>query len=356
MTETTRGATGRVGPSARRLVVFGVTGQLGRELVDQLSESNWRIAELVGVASENSVGETFEFRGEEFDVVGEWPVLKGCDLVFLCTRGVDALEVVRECLRARVPCLDLTGALSAQTEVPLPAMIGRADSEGDAIDSAPLIALPTATTLAWASVLGAIGEAPRITRVVGTVLSSAAAQGRRGLVALSEESIALFNQSESLTPGPAGQGVAFDVVPGGGIDAERVRLELGRIFGETLRVDVAGVQVPAFVGEGSSLVIEFGGALERATLESRLAAHDAITLFGEGLGSHGLAVVEESATEAIGPTLRDAAGTGDVWVGRIEADTSVSVGHGWRLWLAIDPIRLAVDHAIGVAERRLGNA
>ena len=48
------------GGEPRRLVIFGVTGQVGQELVDRLDESEWPIAELVGVASPDSAesGET----------------------------------------------------------------------------------------------------------------------------------------------------------------------------------------------------------------------------------------------------------------------------------------------------------
>jgi len=360
MSETIDSATGGARPAEPRLVIFGVTGQLGQELIERLDQSDWSIAELVGVASKQSVGQTFDFRGEELDVLGEWPVLKGRDLVFLCTRGVDALEVVRECLRAQVPCLDLTGALSSQAEVPLATATataiasGEPGADGDAMAAAPLIALPSATTLAWAAVLEAIGEVAGITRVVGTVMSSASCLGRRGLVSLSEESIALFNQSESAESGPAGQNVAFDVLPGGGIDADRIRCELGRLFGEALRVDVAGVLVPTFVGEGTSLAIELERPLERGVLEASLEAGIGVRVVADGFGSRGLTAVEDGAAEPIGPTLRDAGGTDEVWVGRIEADASVSAGQGWRIWLASDPVHLAANHALRVAGRRLG--
>ena len=52
-----------------RIVVYGVTGQLGRELVESLDATRWRVDELVGVASPESFGRDFEFRGEEQDVL-----------------------------------------------------------------------------------------------------------------------------------------------------------------------------------------------------------------------------------------------------------------------------------------------
>ncbi|MAG32678.1 MAG: hypothetical protein CL908_17490 [Deltaproteobacteria bacterium] len=341
---------------ARRLVVFGVTGHLGQELVERLADADWPIADLVGVASAESAGSTFDFRGEPLDVAAEWPVLKGCDLVFICTRGAEALEIVREALRAGVPCIDCTGALVGRTEVPMVVALGAPGEEEEGLAEAPLLALPSSTTLAWAPVLSALVDSVGVSRVVATLLSSASAQGRRGLVSLSEESIALFNQSQPPVPGPAGQAVAFDVIPGGGVDADRVRAELARLFDGAFGLAVATVQVPTFVGEGASLCLELAAPLERAALEARLEAQAGVQVVSEGLGSRGLVAVEEDGVEPFGPTLRDAAGSEAVLVGRIEADPSQPVGQGWRIWLASDPLQLAAEHALRLAARRLGLA
>ena len=337
----------------RRLVVFGVTGQLGQELVERLDESGWPIAELVGVASSESVGTTFSFRGEELDVQGEWPVLKGRDLVFLCTRGAQALEIVRECLRAEVACLDLTGALSGQAEVPMAFGVGEAPS-AEQIAAAPLLVTPSGTALAWAAVLGALQGAGPVRRVVGTVLSSASALGRKGLVALSEESIALFNQSAVPDPGPAGQTVAFDVVPAGGVEVDRVRQELARAFGAGLAVDLAAVQIPAFVGEGSMLSIEFEAPVAQGDLEAQLEASEELTRVLEGFGSRGLEAVDDTGPVPSGPTLRDAAGADGILVGPLEPDSSLTEGQGWRLWIVSDPLRVVAEQAVRLAGRRLG--
>ena len=351
---------------ARRIVVFGATGHLGQQLIDKLDESGWPIAELLGVASAKSAGVEFEFRGESLDVVSEWPVLKGRDLVFICTPASEALEIVREALRAEVPCIDCSGVLADQPGVPMPASLplskssedaaeGSAEAislEDEAVAKAPLLSVPSGTTLAWAPILEALG----VTRVVGTVLCSASSLGRHGVVALSQESIALFNQSEAPGTGPAGQVVAFDVIPGGGIDCKRVQRESRRLFGENLRIDVASVQVPTFVGEGASLALELSDPLELEAVESRLAAMDGVLVAREGFGSRGLAAVEEDSNKPVGPTLRDAIGSDEVLVGRIEPDASLPEGQGWRFWIAFDPLRLVADQALRLAGRRLGLA
>lgn len=348
--------SGRSSGSPRRLIIYGVTGHLGQEILERLDESDWPIGELVGIASANSAGTDFEFRGAELDVVGEAPPLKGWDLVMICTRGIESLEIVRECLKAEVPCIDLTGSLSTQLEVPMP-LVGRvAGDAGDALAAAPLIGLPSSTTLSWVAVLEALAGLSGLTRVTGTVLCSASSNGHHGLVALSKESIALFNQSDPPGPGPAGQAVAFDVVPGGGINCERVRREVMRALGGDIAVDVTSLQVPTFVGEGTSLAIQFAEPVSRDDVEARLIEAAGISVVQDGAGSRGLAAVGKGEPEPIGPTLRDVTGVDEVLVGRIESDTSLSEGLGFRVWLASDPLRLAASHALRVAGRRLGLA
>lgn len=329
-----------------RVVVYGVTGQLGRELVEQLEASDWPIDELVGVASPASFGREFEFRGEEQDVLAEAPPLPGRDVVFICTPRGAALEIVRDALRAEVVCIDCSGALSTQAAVPLfrgeaaaSAAAARAPSAGaggdDELEKAPVVAVPSSTALAWRPILEALDEAAGLARVGATVLSSAGAWGRGGVAALSDESISLFNQSPPPPLGPAGRPIAFDVVPGGAVELERVRAELARFFGDALRLALSVVQVPTFVGEGALLSLELARPLTGEAIERALAVREEL-------------VLGESAS------LRDALGEARIRLGAIEADASGEAGRSWRLWLASDPLRLVADAAIRAAERRLG--
>jgi aspartate-semialdehyde dehydrogenase len=306
-----------------------VTGQLGRELVEELDASGWPIAELVGVATPTSLGQEFDFRGEALDVVVEAPALKGRDLVFICTPKGPALEIVRQALLAEVPCIDCSGALAGQAAVPLahPAATG--------LESAPLLSIGASTTLAWRPVLEVLAEAAGIARLSATILSSAAAWGREGVASLSEESIALFNQSEGPSIGPAGRAVAFDVVPGGAIDLDRVRAELVRERGDGLRLALAALQVPTFVGEGAMLSVELGRPVAAGKLEAALDARRELVL-------------------AENPSLRDALGGPTIQRGPVEPDPSGADELAYRLWLASDPLRLVAHAALAAAGRRLG--
>lgn len=347
--------------TGKRIVIFGATGHLGQQLIDKLDETDWPIAELVGVASAASAGAEFSFRGEDLDVVGESPTLHGRDLVFICTPAAQALDIVREALRAEVPCIDCSGALANQPDVPMPGPIAVGSavegsnsnaSQDDRIAPAPLLSVASGTTLAWARIL----EALPVSRVVGTVLASSAAHGRGGVLALSQESIALFNQSESPEPGPAKQPVAFDVIPGGGIDCERAERECRRLFGDDLRIDITSLQVPTFVGEGASIALELQEPMSVEAIEERLAAIEGLVLERDSLDFRDLVSLDEERVERVRPTLRDAIGSDEVLVGRIEADGSRPADEAWRLWISFDPLRLVADQALRIAARRLGLA
>jgi aspartate-semialdehyde dehydrogenase len=332
----------------QRVIVFGAAGYLGQEVVARLDDLPWSDVEVIGVASEASSSVEYEFRGELLDAVTAAPTLRQGDLVFACTPRPVAMDIVRSALQAQATCIDCSGVMAEQAEVPMPVLAKEFAGDSSAIAQAPLLAQPGATTIAWAPLLDALSNEPGVSRVVGTILRSASAHGRRGLVALSEESIALFNQSEAPGSGPAGQGVAFDVIPDR--DGEsRTAAELARVFDSKIRLDVMSVQVPTFVGEGASIAIELSASLEEAEIVKRLEGIDGLSIVDEGLGTRGLTAVEAGLREPTGPTLRDSAGAEETLVGGLRPDASLPAGMGWRLWLSYDPLRLAANHAIRLA-------
>ena len=53
-----------------RIAVVGVTGMVGKVMLDVLTERNIPISELIPVASEKSIGKTILFKGENLEVIG----------------------------------------------------------------------------------------------------------------------------------------------------------------------------------------------------------------------------------------------------------------------------------------------
>lgn len=321
-----------------RVAVIGATGALGGELLDQLRERRFPLQELRPIATDRSLGETIEWLGHELPVLTEVEALTGLDLVFVCTPPAAALDWVRRALHAGVACFDFSGALALRAEVPL---LGDVAAFDPVALAAPLVAVPAAPALALARVLAPLGELAGLARLVATLCDSASGIGRSGVDALQAETIALFNQEEPPASGSP-RGLAFDCLPSSGAldesgasEAEtRVGRELARLLRQELPRNVTVLRVPIFAGMGVQVSLETQRALDPEAALECLAKIPDVTVW----------------PQPEGPSTRDAIGEEAVSIGRVRRDPSLV--QGLSFWLALDPARLAVSHALRVAEAR----
>ena len=316
-----------------RVAVVGATGAVGSEVLHALDASPLAVGEIVAVAGESSLGTDIEFQGEVSPVHGELPALQGLDALICCAPREAAGEVVRAALRAEVFCVEVSGAFAGRDEVPV------AWPGVPVPDGAPLVTLPPATALVWAALFEPMAAEGRLLRVDGTVLEAASAAGRRGIEALSAESLALFNQQDAPEP-DVGRPLAFDCHPAGedfaveGPGREReLRAALTRRFDPAPALTARWIRVPVFVGEASSLALEFERELDPERAAECLAKAAGVELWDGGA-----------------PNLRAAAGRDCVIAGRPEADAE----HARRLhlWVVADVLRLAAQAAVAALSAR----
>ncbi|MCH2184618.1 hypothetical protein MK280_01975 [Myxococcota bacterium] len=325
-----------------RVGVVGATGLLGRELIAALDEESPVLGELQAFAGEESLGQDVEFQGESLPVQTPVETLRGLDAVVLCTPAETALDWVRIALRSEVACIDCSGALLGSVDVPM-AMAALGTYEE--LQGAPLISSPPGPALAWGPVLSAVQHAVGLRRVLGTVLHSASAAGRRGIEVLSERTLALLNQHPDGLETPqfnaprAFECHAHAVDSGKGPCAsQEVTLVdvLRRVLGPEVQVASTSVQVPTFAGQGATLAL---------ACEKSLRPEEAVNLFQSIPGCQ---VVEE----ALGLGTRASIGGEEILISRVRADPTLEVGRGLLFWLTADPLRLAARNAIRLLEAR----
>jgi aspartate-semialdehyde dehydrogenase len=328
-----------------RLVLVGATGALGQEVLTVLEQASLPIAELIPVATEQSLGVDLDFRDDVISVAAKMPSLDRADLVILCTPAAIALDLIRKSLRAEVACIDCSGALGGSEDIPL--LVADLCPAADAMQ--PVVGSPTGAALAWALALSALQQAAGLERVVGTVLQPVSHAGRAGIDVLSTETVALLSQSEPPEPELFPDVVAFDCLPSTGpfdkaaepcdratVFESRLRAELLRLVGPDVAIAATGVQVPTFVGEGSALAVQ---------TRSPLSVDDAMAALEKAPG------VELWTSQDASPTTRDSSGCAQVLVGRVRRDPSHE--RGLLLWLASDGLRLAASNVAKLAETRL---
>jgi len=320
----------------RTVAVIGATGALGSELLQALEERGFPLSRLVPVATERSLGREVELGGQPWPVESGDADLAGVDLVFLCAPPDVSLEHARRALLARVPCIDGSGALLEQPDV----AVRVADRlGGDEPIEQPLVASPTGLALAWSAVLGPLGEAAGLERVMGTALEAASGvAGRAGVDALSGQSIALFTQQEP--PDPGGDPVAFACIPAigepdaeGRTPSERIlAATLERLLGRPVPLAVTAVRVPSFHGSGAVLAVETQRPLDPEGARVVLEKAPGVELW----------------PDPAGPSTRAAVGLDAVLVGRLRRDPTRE--RGLQLWIAFDGLRLAATNAVKLAE------
>lgn len=330
-----------------RVSIVGANGTLGSEVLLALSNSPLRVREILPIGTEASLPDDVEFRDEIYPVVvkapnaEDLPSLAGMDLVILCAPPDVSLDFARAALRAQVPCIDCSGSLATSSEVPLRVAAFPADA---AEEGQPLVATPPGAALSWALVLRPLQELAGLRRVVGTVLEAASCYGRRGIETLHSESIALFNQQEAQEPEIFGRPIAFDCFPspsdigeeGQGERDLMLTASVRQILGEGIAISATSVQVPSFLGHASSLVVE---------LEQEVDVKKAADALSRAKG------VEVWQQDEQGPSLRAAAGSRDVLVGRLRRDPSAE--NALALWMVADTPALAAANAVDLAVARL---
>lgn len=307
------------------VAVVGATGALGAEVLAVLTERSFPIGRLVPIGTERSLGDSVAFGEDDVAVVSDVDSLEGFDLVFLCAPPDASLRFAGHALRARVPAIDLSGALLEQPDVDL--RVAEWLEVDEELDK-PLIAGPAGIELALALVLRPLARAAGLRRVVATCFESVSAEGRGGVDALSEQTVALFNRQTL-----AAESIAFDcrpVSPSAAAADARLHGTLGRLLGGAPPLVVTRVRVPTFSGDGIALWLE----TERA-----LGADEAGTLLAKAAG------VEQRADFT--PTTRNSVGSDVVLASGVDEAEG-----GLRMWLAVDGLRMAALNGVLLAEAR----
>jgi aspartate-semialdehyde dehydrogenase len=326
----------------RRVGVVGAGGALGRELLAVLEQRRLPIVELVPVGSADQTGEGVSFGGQDLPLRPPDTPLAGLDVVFLCAPADRSLDHARRALHARVPCIDASGALARSEDVPL---LDAEDPLPEAARGAPLLSAAGGAALAWYRVLAPLDREAGLRHVTLTAVESVSTAGRRGLEALSSETVALLSQQEAAEPEVLPWPIAFDCHPAtddadvaGASGREAALAEvLRRLLGHDLPLDLTVLRIPTFSGEGASLRVETGRPLGPA---------DALACWAKAPG------VEVVGPDAGALRTRASAGREAVLVGRVRPGAT----GGLLFWLAADTQRLSALNAARLAEARLSDA
>ena len=319
------------------LAVVGATGMVGRTFLKVLKEKNFPIENLYLMASKRSAGTKVEYDGKEYIVeeLTEHSFDKPIDIALFSAGGSTSEKFAPIAAAHGVIVVDNSAQWRQDPKVPL--IVPECNPEDISWNSG-IIANPNCSTIQAVAVLKPLDDKYKIKRVVYSTYQAVSGAGVAGWNDLEN---GLKGEAPKKFPHQiAGNCLPhIDVFMDNGYTKEEMKMiwETRKILHHPeLKVTATTVRVPVFNSHSESVNVEFENPVDVDEVKSILAS------------APGIVVVDDPANNKY-PLALDAAGTDDIYVGRIRRDESVE--NGINFWVVADNIiKGAATIAVQIAQ------
>ena len=301
------------------VTIVGATGLVGTTLLALLEERSFPVEKLFLVASQQSAGKEFTFRGQSqrvYDLASfDFSQSK---ITFFCIRNELAAQYVPKAAAAGNIVFDKSDYYRNDPTVPLVVPEVNIDAL-QKYSNKNIIASPNCNTIPIAVGLKPIYDAVGIARVNVATYQSVSGTGKDAMAELTEQTKQLLS-SQPIHPRVYSQQIAFNVLPhideftDNGYTKEEMKIvwEMRKIFDdETLAINPTAVRVPVFCGHAASVHLE---------TKDKLSAEAALALLSTAPGVELMTGKYPYPTPAL-----DAAGKDPVYC-RVREDISCKNG------------------------------
>ena len=325
-----------------RIAVVGVTGMVGKVMLDVLTERNIRITELIPVASEKSIGKTILFKGENIEVIGLAEALNTQPDIALFSAGGDtSLEWAPKFAENGTTVIDNSSAWRMKKHIKLviPEINASKLTSTDKI-----IANPNCSTIQMVMAIAPLHKAFKIKRLVISTYQSITGTGVKAVNQLDNEMNDKIGEKAYPYQIHKNALPQCDVFVKNDYTKEEMKLvqETHKILEDSsIGITATAIRIPVIGGHSESVNIEF--ELEYDIKKVR-------TILDETIGVE----VIDDPKKNLYPMPINAKGKDEVFVGRIRRDESVE--SGLNLWIVSDNLRKgAATNTIQIAEYLIHN-
>ncbi|MFN0071198.1 MAG: aspartate-semialdehyde dehydrogenase [Chloroflexota bacterium] len=324
------------------VAILGATGLVGQEFLKILEERSFPVRSLKLLASDRSAGRVMEFRGESFSVEETTDrSFDGVDLALFSAGADISRRFAPIAAAAGAVVVDNSAAWRMEPDIPL--VVPEVNPD-DAFKHQGIIANPNCSTIQMVVALAPLHRVNPLQRVIVDTYQSVSGTGGSAVDELMEQSRAVLD-GRTAQPAVYPHQIAFNVLPH--IDVlmdDGYYKEEWKMIHETrkimslpnLAVSATCVRVPVPISHSEAVHAEFSRPM--SVVEAR-------AILSESPGI----VVSDRPEDAVYPLPHDAAGTDDVFVGRIRQDASHP--NGLVMWVVADNLRKgAALNTIQIAE------
>jgi len=331
-----------------KVAIVGVSGAVGQEFLNILSNRDMDISELVLFGSSRSAGSEYNYKGTNL-VVKELKHnndFKDIDIALTSAGGSTSLEFANTITKFGAVMIDNSSAFRMEDDVPLVV------PEVNAIDckNRPrnIIANPNCTTIQMVVALQTLEEVSHIKSVHVSTYQSASGAGAMGMAELKEQIKQLANDDE-ITVDKFAHQLVENVIPHVDVFQEnlytkeemKMYYETKKIMHSDINVSATTVRVPVMRAHSESIWIE---------TEEKISVEKAREVFEKAEGI----ILQDEPEKNIYPMPLFGTGTDKVYVGRIREDLANK--KGLIFWCVADQIRKgAALNAVQIAEELIKN-
>ena len=325
-----------------RIAVVGVTGMVGKVMLDVLTERNIPISELIPVASEKSIGKTILFKGENLEVIGLAEALNSQPDIALFSAGGDtSTEWAPKFAQNGTTVIDNSSAWRMKKDIKLviPEINASKLTSTDKI-----IANPNCSTIQMVMAIAPLHKAFKIKRLVISTYQSITGTGVKAVEQLDNEMYDKIGKMAYPYQIHKNALPQCDVFLKNDYTKEEMKLvqETHKILEDSsIGITATAIRIPVVGGHSESVNIEF---------ELKYNINKVRTILEETIGVE----IIDDPKKNLYPMPINAKGKDQVFVGRIRRDESVE--NGLNLWIVSDNLRKgAATNTVQIAEYLIHN-
>lgn len=324
-----------------KLAIVGVTGMVGSMMLKVLAERNFRITELIPVASEKSYGRGIQYLGKEYTIISLNELLERDVDLALFSAGREVSKIwAPKLAEKRCKVIDNSSywRMHEKYKLVIPEINGEILTTEDMI-----ISNPNCSTIQMLMALAPLHRQFGVKRVVVSTYQSISGTGVKAVQQLENEERGI--EGEMAYPYPIYQNALphCDAFEENGYTKEEMKLsnETKKILDNTIAVTATAVRVPVIIGHSESINISFEKDFTLDEVRFALGKMQGVELEDDLLTN----------TYPMPITAKD---SDVVFVGRIRRDFSQE--NTLNMWVVSDNLRKgAATNTIQIAEYLMNN-
>ena len=322
------------------IAIVGATGNLGQDVIDQLSSLARDNIELSAFATENSMAETVHFGDKS---VGINQISEGCfddvDIVVLAVPTQYITDIAEMAVKSNAQIIDASGTLIDE-KTPL---VLYNTNLNDADGSKKVIVTPNPLVQQLVSVLAPLDKSAGVKRVVTSTYQSVSGRGKGAIGELFEQSTALLSGQDHMEVSTFATQIGFNCIPAtsefiGEHSREEVQVSTQTqiLMHKQFPITTTCVQMPTFIGYAQAVSIEFDNFIDSSKVRQILELADNVR------------VLDNPANDEFS-TPYGSAETSHIYVSRIRND--ISNPNTVNMWVVSDNLQLSALNIVNIIKK-----